>query len=171
MIENQHNLSTNQSWRVSRECIRVLDKTILLIAAVILTITGLLKVLSTFSSVPYLANPDPVLTFMSNKSVLLIAGNLELVIALLIFLRPQGLHARQALLALCATLVMYRIGLWILPVSRTCPCLGRATDWLHLTPTQAESISRTLLLILALIAACSIGLHRKALGVTAPIER
>lgn len=135
-----------------RRLLLTTDKLLLRIAGLLLFLVGLLKIVSAFSGVAYLAQPDPVLTFLNNKLVLLLAGNAELFLAGIILLVPKAWYARFGLLAICATFVMYRIGLSVLHVRSPCPCLGRASDWLHLTPRQVDSLALILLLILQAIS-------------------
>jgi hypothetical protein len=143
----------------------VLTENVLLrFAAVLLMAAGTAKVISAFSGVRYLANPDPVLSFMSSKQLFLVAGSLELLQGSLILLAPSSWYSRMGLLAVCTTFVGYRAGLSVLDVHRPCPCLGRASDWLHITPQRADLLALLLLGILLSIALTSLVLHRRGLS-------
>jgi hypothetical protein len=117
--------------------------------------------LSVFSHVAYLAEPDPVLPLVSNEEILLIAGNLELILAALIITRPESWFAKFSLLSFCITLWFYRLGMSLLVVRQPCPCLGRASDWLHLTPAQLDKVALSTLIVLTSIAALSILVNPK----------
>jgi len=138
-----------------------MDKWLLRLAGYLLILTGFVKLISAFSAVRYLDESDPVLFFLRNKNIFLIAGVAELFLAWTILSAPQKWYARFGLLALCATFAVWRVGASILADHHPCPCLGRATDWLHLTPGQANSLALLLLFVLAAIAFMSIALHGK----------
>jgi hypothetical protein len=129
--------------------------------AALLGATGLLKIVSAMSGVRYLAEPDPVLSFATNGAVLMAAGAIEVIYFTLVTLKPGEWYSRTGLIALCATFVVYRLGLYSLGVRPPCPCLGRASDWLHLTPKQADWLACVVLVILLSIALGSILLHRR----------
>jgi len=133
-----------------------MDTWLLRISGLLLVAVGGLKFISVFTGVAYLFQPDPVLTFISNRNVLLIVGNLEIVTAAIILGHPESWLARYGLLALCATFAIYRLGLALLMVHQPCPCLGRASDWLHLSPHQVDLLSLFLLGILSVTGVISI---------------
>ena len=135
------------------------DKWLLRTAAALLFMVGLLKITGSFTHVAYLADPDPVLSFLSNKLLLRMAGVVELIIAMVIVLSPREWYARYSLLSLCSSFMVYRSGLLLLNVQSPCPCLGRASDWLHLTPRQADHLALLLLVVLLSIAITSIKIH------------
>jgi len=125
-----------------------IDNWLLRISGLLLLMAGVLKLISVFTKVAYLHQPNPVLTFVTNKTVLLLAANLEIGIAAIILVYPASWVARYGLLALCITFGVYRFGLWLLLVHQPCPCLGRASDWLHLTPYQVDRLAFWILGIL-----------------------
>ncbi len=137
-------------------------------AAIVLVVVALAKLVSAFSGVAYLRVANPVLSFFSNRVVLLLAGNVELAVALFLFARADSPHASMTLLALCATFVVYRLGLVLLQVRAPCPCLGRASDWLHLTPDQADRVALCVLLLLTGLGLLSMLVRPRAPGILAP---
>jgi hypothetical protein len=138
----------------------VVDRWLLRSAGVLLAVIGLIKIVSAFSGVAYLAETDPVISFLTNKLLLVFVGILETFLAAVILLLPQTFYARFGLLAMCATFVVYRVGLSMFPEKPLCPCLGRASDWLHLTRPQAESVALGLLLVLSLIGLVSVAFYK-----------
>lgn len=138
--------------------------------ACILFIVGLLKIISAFSGVRYLTEVDPVLTFLSNRQLLLAAGIVELLLASAISLKPKSWYARYGLLSICATFIVYRVGRRVLGVRSPCPCLGRASDWLHLRPAQVDYIAYTLLIVLTIMALLSIVSNNKCLRKAEPVK-
>jgi len=125
-------------------------------AGVVLAIVGVAKIMSAFSGVRYLAQADPVLSFLSNKDLLLLAGGVEVLLAGALLLWPHLWYARYGLFSLCTTFAVYRVGMVVMGVHSPCPCLGRASDWLHLKPKQVDSLSFSLLAGLSFIAISSI---------------
>ena len=137
------------------------DTVLLRTAGTLLGVVALSKILSAFSGVRYLAEPDPVISFLSNRLVLLIAGHTEALFAALLLLAPRSWYSRWGLLALCGTFAEYRVGLSFLDVHPPCRCLGRASDWLHITPRQADSLALGLLVVLGCIGVISLAVHHK----------
>jgi len=128
-------------------------------AACLLAVVGAIKIISAFSGVRYLSEFDPVLSFLSNRSLLMLAGSAEIGLAVVILLRPQTWGARYGLLSLCIMFSVYRLGMIALGVRSPCPCLGRASDWLHITPHSADRIAFSLLIGFSLIAITSFAIH------------
>ena len=147
------------AWVRKADALLAVDTLLLRTAGTLLLAVAVLKILSAMSGVRYLALPDTVLSFLSHRQTLLAAALTELFFAALLLLAPQAWYSREGLLALCATFVAYRVGLYCLGVAHSCPCLGRASDWLHLSPRQADSLALALLLVLASIAATSLVIH------------
>ncbi|MFO1501347.1 MAG: hypothetical protein U1G07_23655 [Verrucomicrobiota bacterium] len=133
-----------------------IDSWLLRSAGALLLVVGTLKVMSAFSGVPYLNTNDPVFPFITNKLMLLFAANAEFACGALLVVQPNTPPARYGLLALCTTFVFYRVGLLSLAGHPPCPCLGRASDWLGITPRQADRLALAMLLLLLAIAVRSI---------------
>lgn len=138
-----------------------IDNWLMRSAGAVLVVVAILKLASALSHIPALSNLDPVLPFMSTKWLLLAAGQIELLFGVLIALEPRTWYARYGLLAVCATFVIYRVAGFFLGVHQFCPCLGRASDWLHLTARQADRLALVLLVIMCSIALMSVLAHRK----------
>jgi hypothetical protein len=138
-----------------------IDKWLLRLAGFLLLLVGVIKLISAFSGVAYLREFDPVLTFLHNEQVLIIIGNIELALAVLLLMSPNVLEVRLGLLALCATFVIYRISRLVLHVTTPCPCLGRASDWLHITPSHALALANCLLFIFGTIGVISVAIYPK----------
>ena len=148
------------SMKIRQTVVMQMNQWLVRLAAVILVLAGTMKVISAFSKVAYLNKPDPFLSFLSNRTLLLVAGNFEILLACLLISSPRAWYTKHGLLALCATFGVYRIGISALHVHGPCPCLGRASDWLHLTPRQTDNLAFTLFIILGTISIVSIILCR-----------
>ena len=119
-------------------------RTVICSAGVILLITGVAKLVSSFGNARILQYPDPILC-ISFRQVLLIVGTIELIIALACFYGKQtGLQA--ALIAWLATnFLVYRLGLTWVDYQKPCSCLGNLTEALHIPPQTANSLMRIIL--------------------------
>lgn len=146
------------------DSLSALDKRLLRLAAAVLVAVALLKIVSALFKVAYLARPDPVFPFLSTRALLVIAGDIEMLFAVVIALRPRAWYARCGLLALCASFVVYRLGLLALHVRAPCPCLGRASDWLRLSPRQTDALALLILVGLTVIAVSSMCINARLQG-------
>jgi hypothetical protein len=113
----------------------------------LLLITAVAKLLSALGSAPILTYPAPLL-LVSYRSVFLIVGTLELVVALNCFF-SQRMVLKMALVAwLASNFLLYRLGLMWVGYRKLCPCLGQVTDALHISPETADTVMKIILLYL-----------------------
>ena len=126
----------------------------ILSVSVLLAVTALLKVFSAIDSAPYLEHNSQLVP-ISNRSLLLTAGAIELVGALL--LSGSNTFTFKAAVAACIGLLFgaYRFVLWAGGFPTPCKCLGDATHWLGLSDATERHIS---LLVLLYITAGSAAL-------------
>jgi len=110
---------------------------------------GLIKIISSFGSVPVLLDKDEIFR-ISNAHLLQFAGGVEIVAALLIFSRIDPYIRALGQLGLALCFVCYRFGLWWLDVPRPCPCLGNLIAWLRLSPHQGDVLAKVALAYLLL---------------------
>ncbi len=103
----------------------------LISAAILLGFTGATKLISAWSSVAVLHEPDPVIG-ISTKYVLIAAGTLELAAVAVIFGAKSRSLPSLLVAILGAEFLLYRTVFQIGKYSRGCPCLGRFTAWAHL---------------------------------------
>jgi hypothetical protein len=122
---------------------------------VILTVTGILKTISAFSGVKFLALRDQVFTFLTIQQLLIAIAILELSIVLLLLIAKSDILKLYVIAWFSSCLIIYRVGLaWIKP-NMPCPCLGRVTDWLHI---RYEVVNCVLEIICFYLFCCSCGL-------------
>ena len=113
-------------------------------AAVILAITGVAKIWSSFGSVEVLAQPDP-LTGMAFGRLMFVVGIAECAIAALCLLVKSN-RVRLFIIAWLATnFLVYRIGLLAMGWHTPCKCLGGFTDAIHMSPHVADKVMRIVL--------------------------
>ena len=134
------------------------DLFLLRAAGTLLVLVGGAKVFSALSALPALAQRDPVILFLSTRTVYLLTAMFEMLIAYLLFSRRPTFFAKYGLATLCATFVIYRVGVLALHIRPPCPCLGQLPAWLHLSREQADLVALCLLVILSTITIISLGL-------------
>lgn len=109
-------------------------------AAGVLVITAGVKLVGSARSVPYLGLDDPLVPFITNRTVMVLSAIMELAVASLMIVR-RAEPLRLPSIAWLATLFFsYRIGLWLINYNGPCPCLGGPVDWLGIRRTTAEWI-------------------------------
>lgn len=92
--------------------------------AALLLASAILKMFSAIGNHPVLLKSDPVFPFLLKKYVLLMAGIVELIFAILCF-GTQSLEKQlMALYFLLSVFSAYRIGLNVSGAAKSCDCLG-----------------------------------------------
>lgn len=113
-------------------------------SGILLAITGLAKLISSFGSAYILQNPDPLLS-ISFRYVFWIVGAFELAVALVCFF-SKCMGLRSVLVAWLATsFLVYRLGLVLVDYHKACSCLGNLTDALHISPQTADTAMKIIL--------------------------
>ena len=96
----------------------------------VLIMTAIAKLISAFNKALINFSPDPLLSFLSVRTVTLLAGVTELALGIGFWVRRlDRLHPKMALW-FGSVLSCYRLGLLLIGYHGHCPCLGNATDWL-----------------------------------------
>ena len=119
-------------------------KKFLMIAGIILWLTGFAKVWSGLGSARVLEVGDPITGIMF-WHLMVFVGTVEIAIALFCFF---GNCLKLALLLvawLSTSFILYRFGLWWIGWSRPCSCLGNLTDALPITQQTAETAMKFVL--------------------------
>ncbi len=115
---------------------------------VILFITGVAKIWSSFGNSKFLATPDPIIG-IAFSHLMLAVGLLELGIAFICWrccCRTKNIRLAAFLVAwLSTTFLGYRLGMWWMHWKRPCGCLGNLTDALHISPVLADNIMKVVL--------------------------
>ena len=114
-------------------------------SAVILFITGILKIFSAFGQSKILNQQDPVLG-VPFYLLMFSSGSLELVVALYCYYNRCSLSGKLAsLLWLSILFFIYRLGLFSSHWENHCPCLGNLSDMLHISPKTSNTILKYIL--------------------------
>jgi hypothetical protein len=120
----------------------------ILSAALILLITGLAKIISSFGAAGILNQHDPFFR-ISFRHLMLLMGFLELTIVYLCFRFPkqQG-QQLWSLVWLSICFVTYRLGLSWIGYQEPCHCLGNLADVLGVSNRMADRISQGVIIYL-----------------------
>jgi hypothetical protein len=124
----------------------------LISAGVLLALTGAVKLWSAAGAQKVLDLPDPLFG-LPLRQVYVLAGLLEVFVAEYLLLGKSGIYRLWLLWGLAALFVIYRAGLAYLHPGKPCSCLGRASEWLHLSEKTLDGIAK---LILAYMMAGSV---------------
>jgi hypothetical protein len=118
------------------------------IAAAILLLTGLAKLVSGFGHAKILLMPDPLLIVPFGK-LLLAVGAAEVLIAGTCFFSATCQRVKLGLVAWLATVfLVYRLGLWFIGWHHPCGCMGKLAGMLHLSDQAADNIMKVVLAFL-----------------------
>lgn len=120
-------------------------------SAVILLVTGAVKLISSLGEARILQQSDPLIWFLTERQMLALAAGMELVIV--VALSSERLDETSKLLTIAwlgSMFLLYRVGLWTIGFAGACSCLGNAAAWLHVSPVAVERIMGGLLLFLLL---------------------
>jgi hypothetical protein len=113
--------------------------------AFLLLITSAVKFVSAIQKAAALALSDPLIRFLSFKQISVVAGIVEITVALYIFkssnvIRQLGMVAWLALL-----FIAYHMGLYLIQFHGVCSCLGNANSWLKLSDNSINNLTLGLL--------------------------
>jgi hypothetical protein len=111
-------------------------------AAVILFLTGFLKIFSGFGDVKLLGQANPLIWFLTNRQMLFVAALIELAVGTILVCRVNRLLQVSWLVSLANVFLVYRVGLWWIGYKGSCACLGHLSDWLRIKPETADWISQ-----------------------------
>lgn len=115
-----------------------------LIAASLLTLTGLAKILSICSNAKILDIDDPVFG-MRFRHLLLLAGLVEIAIACICFLYKQHVFKLMCIAWIATSFFGYRLVLWLTGWHRPCYCMGSFTEALHFSHRTADTCLKIVL--------------------------
>lgn len=97
-------------------------------AACILSVAGLLKIISVSGEARGLSLLDPLLQ-LTNRQVFLIVGIFEVALAVCLIIGRNSTLQLLSLAWFSTVLVAYRVIIWWKGIVRPCGCLGAASDW------------------------------------------
>jgi hypothetical protein len=113
--------------------------------AVFLLLTGMAKLISTIQKVAALGLSDPLIRFLSFKQISIVAGIVEIAVALYIFKSSNVIRRLEMVAWLSLLFIAYHVGLYLIQFHGVCPCLGNANSWLKLSDNSINNITLGLL--------------------------
>jgi hypothetical protein len=113
-------------------------------AGAMLACTAVAKVWSAFGNANLLGVADPILGIQF-RHVILGAGLVEFLAALVCFYGRTYKTAVKLIAWLATNFAVYRFGLWWIGWERPCACLGSLTDAIHISPQLADNIMKVVL--------------------------
>jgi hypothetical protein len=115
------------------------------VAAVLLVALAVSKVLDSTNENRYFQEPDPLLTFLSNRQLMLLAAMFEVGVATYLWLSRTLSSRGWALLYFCGAAAAYKIGSLFIYNLKPCTCLGIVGRTLHLSTGELEFYTWALL--------------------------
>jgi len=118
-------------------------------AGIILLVTGMAKLISSLGSAEVLGQMDPLLK-ISFRHLLFAVGLLELAVSTscLLFLKPK--LSLMLVAWLSTNFLAYRIGLVLIDYHKPCSCMGTLTDAIHLPPSLADLMMKSIMIYLVI---------------------
>jgi hypothetical protein len=119
------------------------------LCGVILFITGILKFLDVTKSDPYFEAGDILLPFLTNKQLMLIAGSVEIGVAIYLWMADSLQRRSVALLWFVITVAAYKLGHGYMHDALPCSCLGILGRLLKFSPAGMNRLTWLILFVLA----------------------
>jgi hypothetical protein len=113
-------------------------------AAVVLLVTAISKLISSFGHGAILHTNDP-LAGLQFQDLFRIVGGIEVAVALACIFCRRLWFSGSLLAWLAACFLGYRIALILLHYNRPCSCMGNLTDALHISPQTADTAMKIIL--------------------------
>lgn len=121
--------------------------------ALILGITGLLKITSVLGPADGIPLPDPLFYMIEQRHMLLGVGILEVAVAAFVLLGESRQGRLTAILWLGCLFLAYRFGLFFIGFRGNCLCLGKPRSWMM--AAEGKQIDRGLFFLLLYMVAFS----------------
>ena len=133
------------------------------LGAIILIITAGLKIGAVFE-LPMLALVhDPVFPMLDERTVLVGTAALEILVAVVILLRPMGRPAACSLAFLTGCFCLYRLGLHLVGYTGGCLCLGKPVAFTTFTKNLDWVVLFLLFYLIAISVVALVAHYRSAI--------
>jgi hypothetical protein len=119
-------------------CLRV-ARIYLLSVSGIMFVLGLMKLISATGAQLLLQELDPIIP-MTNKFLFIVSGCVEIAISVILLWHVSVTLKLKLLAWISLVFVCYHLILRAYHWHGNCPCLGNATEWLHLSPRAANTL-------------------------------
>jgi hypothetical protein len=118
------------------------------VAALIFSITGIVKLFSIAENAKYLAVRDPIIYFATTNNLYIFIGITEIFLSSFMILSTSRKAKFLVILWFSSNAALYRIFLLLLPERRPCPCLGNLAEWLKVPQSILDTILWAILVML-----------------------
>ena len=126
--------------------------------SILLLLTGTAKLISASQKVSVLAMSDPLIGFLTVKQTSIIAGILEVSVAIYILMRQNSNRQLEIIAWLSLLFITYHIGLYLIGFHGMCSCLGNANAWLKLSDSSINLAVKCLLAYFSIGSLLMLGL-------------
>lgn len=123
------------------------------ICALLLFATSVAKLVAVMTGGRHLDVPDPFLSFVTERWVLLAGAALEAMVVTRIVSDITILRKLRWVLWLCVLFSVFRMGRWLSPQRAPCSCLGYVGDFVGITKETADHVALGLLVFMTIGAA------------------
>ena len=113
--------------------------------AALFSFTALAKFASAFGTSRALSDSDKIITFLSNRQLMVVVGIVEMVVVVYMMLPRSISKQAAALVCFCTAMWAYRAALFVGGFPPVCKCLGSLVEAIHMTDNQAIAISTAIL--------------------------
>lgn len=113
-------------------------KKFLFSAALLLLVTGAIKVVSSGQEVKFLTAQHVLFKALTNRQVLLVTAVVEIAVGLILLSRSTPELKLGVISTLATVFLSYRCSLWLVGYKGPCLCLGGAVNWLGINPRFAD---------------------------------
>jgi len=126
-----------------------MKKYFILSVALILCLTGFIKLLAAVQRTSFLNEADPLFAYFSNRQMSIIVGLLETGLATLLFLSKSDTMRLGSVLWLGLLFLLYRVGLSVVHYRGPCSCIGGAITWFTQSREARVAVDSALKTIIA----------------------
>jgi len=117
------------------------------LAASVLTVTCLAKLVSVFGSAEVLKLPEALFGWPT-RWVMVLAALTEAVVVGILLSKAEPLTKLGTILWLSVNFATYRVCLWTMGVSATCPCMGKAYGLIGISSATMDRVMGWIVLVL-----------------------
>jgi hypothetical protein len=121
-----------------------LISTFVISSGILLALTAVAKLISSFGTARILYNVDPIF-LISFGRIFQVTAVVELGVAAICFLNKNRKVQSGLIALLASSFLLYRFGLHWVGYRSLCPCLGNLTDALPISPQTVDTIMKIIL--------------------------
>ena len=109
-----------------------------------------MKLVSVTQKVQALSVHDPLISFLTFKQIFIIAGIVEVALAIYIFKSTNTFRQLVLVVWLSVVFISYHVGLYLIAFHGLCSCMGNLNSWLKMSNSSIATLRNGLLAYLAI---------------------